>query len=179
MAAFGIYTIGHSNRTIEEFLRILKVHGIECVADVRTIPRSRHNPQFNADALKKSLKKAKILYAPLPKLGGLRKPRKDSRNLAWRNASFRGFADYMEAPEFEEGLGELLSLSGKKKTAMMCAEAVPWQCHRSLIADTLLARGIVAFHIFDHRKLEPHRLTPFGRIENDRVVYPAEQTSLL
>lgn len=174
-----IYTIGHSNRSIEDFIQILEVHGIECVADVRTIRRSRHNPQFNADALEASLKKAKILYGALPRLGGLRKPRKDSRNLGWRNASFRGFADYTETSEFDEGIRELLSLAEKKKTAIMCAEAVYWRCHRSLIADALLARGITCRHIFDDRKVEAHRLTPFGRIEEGRVTYPADQASLL
>ena len=174
-----IYTIGHSNRPIEDFIQILKAHQTECVVDVRTIRRSRHNPQFNADALEPSLKKAKILYVALPRLGGLRKPRKDSCNLGWRNASFRGFADYMETPEFEEGVRELIALAEKKRTAIMCAEAVYWRCHRSLIADALLARGMTALHIFDDQKVKPHRLTSFGRIEEGRVTYPTDQASLL
>lgn len=174
-----IYTIGHSNRSIEDFIQILEAHRIGCVADVRTIRRSRHNPQFNADALEQSLKEAKILYVSLPRLGGLRKPRKDSRNLGWRNASFRGFADYMETPEFEEDIRELVALVKEKRTAIMCAEALYWRCHRSLIADALLARGITCRHIFDDQKVEPHRLTPFGRMAEGRVTYPTDQASLL
>ncbi|MBI3596917.1 MAG: DUF488 domain-containing protein [Nitrospirae bacterium] len=173
-----IYTLGHSNRSLEAFLEILKAHGIRCVADVRTISRSRHNPQFNADALGPFLKSAGVHYTLLPRLGGLRKPRKDSRNLAWRNSSFRGFADYMETEEFEEGLQELLRLAAKKKTAILCAEAVYWRCHRSLIADALLARGIPAMHIMSPSKAEPHRLTSFAKIEGLHVRYPAEQQTL-
>ena len=126
-----------------------------------------------------SLEKARILYQALPRLGGLRKPRKDSRNLGWQNTSFRGFADYMETPAFEEGLMELLNLASEKRTTILCAEAVPWRCHRSLIADALLSRGTKALHILTAQKADEHRLTSFGRIENGRVVYPAQQAPLL
>ncbi len=177
-AAPSICTIGHSTRSIEELVRILRAHGVERLADVRTIPRSRRVPQFNAEALPKTLAAAGIEYVHLKQLGGLRRPRKDSRNLAWRNDSFRGYADYMETPEFEAALGDLLRLAGEKRTAIMCAEAVYWRCHRSLLADALLCRDVPVLHIFDEKKVEPHRLTRFARIENGRPTYPAEQSFL-
>src|SRR6267142_950438 len=136
-----ILTVGHSNRSLDAFVAILKAHGVECLADVRTIPRSRHNPQFNAETLQKSLSMAGIVYTRLPRLGGLRKPRKDSRNLAWRNDSFRGYADYMETTEFEKGIAELLALARDRRTAILCAEALYYRCHRSLISDALVSRG--------------------------------------
>jgi uncharacterized protein (DUF488 family) len=175
----SLYTVGHSTRSTEDFIRLLRAHGIERLADVRTIPRSRHNPQFNSDALERSLREAGIAYAPLPRLGGLRKPRKDSPNLGWRHSGFRGYADYMETPEFEAGLGELLAMAEGARTAVMCAEAVWWRCHRSVLADALLARGITVLHILHEKKVEPHRFTRFALVEGTRVTYPPEQPSLL
>ena len=137
-----VFTIGHSNRSLDAFLAILKAHQIECLADIRTIPRSRHNPQFSAESLEKSLPRAGISYARLPRLGGLRRPRKDSRNLAWRNDTFRGYADYMETAEFEKGIAELLALARDRRTAIMCAEALYYRCHRSLVSDALVCRGV-------------------------------------
>ena len=173
-----VLTVGHSNRSLDAFLAILKAHGVECLADVRTIPRSRHNPQFNAEALEKSLPMAGILYIRLPRLGGLRKPRRDSRNLAWRNDSFRGYADYMETAEFEKGIAELLALARDRRTAILCAEALYYRCHRSLISDALVCRGVDTIHLMDQRKTDGHRLTPFVKIEDGRPTYPAEQAPL-
>jgi len=173
-----IFTVGHSNRTIGAFLRILKANGIECLADVRTLPGSRHNPQFNAEALEASLRPAGVHYAHLLRLGGFRKPRADSRNLAWRNEGFRGFADYMETVEFERGLQELLELSRTARTAIMCAEAVWWRCHRALISDALLTRGMTTVHLLGENKMEEHRLTRFAKIEDGRLAYPADQPQL-
>jgi len=134
-------TIGHSNRSIEEFLEMLRAHSVELLVDVRTVPRSRHNPQFNRDMLPGSLATVGIGYEHMPGLGGLRKPRADSRNTGWRNLSFRSYADYMQTAEFETNLAKLLELEGTRKTAIMCAESVPWRCHRSLIADALTVHG--------------------------------------
>jgi hypothetical protein len=169
-----ILTIGHSTRPIDEFVQLLQQHGVELLADIRTIPRSRHNPQFNSEALAKSLARAGIEYAHLKELGGLRRPRPDSINMGWRNASFRGYADYMQTPEFEQALERLLRLCAQRRCAVMCAEAVPWRCHRSLLADALLARGIGAEHIISGSRREAHRFTPFARVERQRVLYPKE-----
>jgi uncharacterized protein (DUF488 family) len=168
-----IFTIGHSTRAWEEFRDLLRAHGIKRVIDVRTVPRSRHNPQFSRETLSTKLRNAKIGYVHLHKLGGRRHARPDSQNAGWRNASFRGYADYMQTPEFESGLERLLKLSSEKKCAIMCAEAVPWRCHRSLIADALLARGIPAAHIISIAKPRAHKLTSFARIRAHRVTYPA------
>ena len=171
---FAVMTIGHSRHTAEEFIRLLKAHGVEQVVDVRTVPRSQRNPQFNRDALPAALRAAKIGYVHLPQLGGLRRPKADSRNTAWRNASFRGYADYMQTPEFDVGLEALIDCAGKKRVAIMCAEAVPWRCHRSLIADALLARGIPSEHIMTERRRDRHKLTPWARVRGERVTYPGE-----
>jgi uncharacterized protein (DUF488 family) len=168
-----VFTIGHSTRTWEAFRELLRAHGIERVVDVRSIPRSRHNPQFNSETLSAKLRGARISYVHLRRLGGLRHARRDSPNMGWRNASFRGFADYMQTPEFEKGLQRLIELAKKKKTAIMCAEAVPWRCHRSLIADALTVRGICAAHIVSGKRVQVHTLIPFGRIQKDRITYPA------
>jgi uncharacterized protein (DUF488 family) len=168
-----VYTIGHSTRPIEDFIALLKAHEIQLLVDVRTIPRSRHNPQFNRDTLPDSLRPAHIDYQHMPELGGLRHARKDSTNLAWRNLSFRGFADYMQTPEFEQALTHLIEESRTSRTAIMCAEAVPWRCHRSLIADALVARGIEALEISSPTRTQPHKMTPFARIEGTQVHYPA------
>lgn len=171
-------TIGHSTRPIEEFLRILKAHGVERLLDVRTVPKSRYNPQFHTDALAASLQEAGIEYRHVPGLGGLRHARKDSTNTGWRNASFRGYADYMETAEFEKNLDGLLESAGEKRTVIMCAEAVPWRCHRSLIADALLARGIQAEHILSETDRKPHSLTSFAKVNGTRVTYPPESLTL-
>jgi uncharacterized protein (DUF488 family) len=168
-----IFTIGHSTRPIEDFIALLQAHEIQLLADVRTIPKSRHNPQFNLETLPKSLRPAHIAYEHMSELGGLRHARKDSTNLAWRNLSFRGYADYMQTPEFETALKHLIEEAKTRRTAIMCAEAVPWRCHRSLIADALLARGIEALEISSLTKAQPHKMTPFARIEGTKVHYPA------
>jgi uncharacterized protein (DUF488 family) len=169
-----VLTVGHSTRTIEDFVRILQANGAQCVADVRTIPRSRHNPQFNQDCLPRSLDQAGIGYVHLGGLGGLRHTTRQSQNLGWRNESFRGFADYMQTREFGEALAVLIRLAGKERIAVMCAEAIPWVCHRSLIADALVVRGVQVRHILSLSHCEPHRLTSFAIIRGLRVTYPAE-----
>jgi uncharacterized protein (DUF488 family) len=138
----AVFTIGHSARTWKVFLELLRAHGVKRVIDVRSIPRSRHNPQFNRETLSAKLRSARIGYVHLRKLGGLRHVRRDSQNMGWHNTSFRGFADYMQTPDFEAGLRRLITLAKQKKSMLMCAEAVPWRCHRSLIADALVVRGI-------------------------------------
>ncbi|HEV8702964.1 MAG TPA: DUF488 domain-containing protein [Candidatus Polarisedimenticolia bacterium] len=173
-----VYTVGHSNRSLEALLGILRAHGIECLADVRSVPRSRHNPQFNAESLAKSLPPAGIDYAPVPRLGGLRTPRADSRNLAFRNDSFRGYADYMESPEFDRGIADLLALARAKRTAIMCAEAIYDRCHRSLISDALVCRGVETLHVLDEKRSLRHPLSPSARIVDGRPTYPAAQGSL-
>jgi uncharacterized protein (DUF488 family) len=166
------WTIGHSTRPIDEFIRLLKVNHIDRLVDVRTIPRSRHNPQFNADRLAESLASVGINYQHAAKLGGLRKPKKDSVNQGWRNESFRGYADYMQTDEFRSALEDLMAYSKDKNTAIMCAEAVPWRCHRSLIADALVTRGCEVRHIMTETKADPHRLTSFATFTNGVLHYP-------
>lgn len=171
-------TIGHSNRPIEEFLRMLKAHGVETLVDVRTVPRSRHNPQFNRETLPQSLAAAGIQYEHFPGLGGLRHARKDSINTGWKNLSFRGYADYMQTAEFLENLQRLMEIEKSSRTAILCAESVPWRCHRSLIADVLTVREIPVSHIMSEAKANPHRLTAFALVNGDRVTYPAESLHL-
>ncbi len=171
----AIFTIGHSTRPVGEFTELLLAHGVTLLADVRTVPRSRHNPQFNRDALPETLAAAGIGYRHMPGLGGLRHARKDSPNMGWQNASFRGFADYMLTEEFAAGLRELMVLAEKERVAVMCAEAVPWRCHRSLIADALLVRGIKVAHIMGKGSPVPHELTRFARVEGEQLLYPAEE----
>jgi uncharacterized protein (DUF488 family) len=173
-----VLTIGHSNRPIEEFLAMLKAHGVELLVDVRTVPRSRHNPQFNLENLPESLTAAGIGHVHMPGLGGLRHPRKDSKNTGWRNDSFRGYADYMQTAEFSKNIDELLALDKERRVAVMCAESVPWRCHRSLIADALTARGIAVQHIMSATKASPHKLTSFARAEGERVTYPSPEMDL-
>lgn len=168
-----IYTIGHSTRPFDEFVAVLRAHAIEAVADVRTVPKSRHNPQFHIDALTRTLPEAGLGYVHLRALGGLRHARPDSPNAGWRNASFRGYADYMQTPEFAAGLAELLALAAEKRTVIMCAEAVPWRCHRSLVGDALLVRGHEVLDIYDERTAKPERLTSFAVVDGLEVTYPA------
>ncbi|HKE21566.1 MAG TPA: DUF488 domain-containing protein [Bryobacteraceae bacterium] len=167
-----IYTIGHSNRSLEEFLSLLSAHSIGLLADIRSVPKSRHNPQFNREAMAMSLPAAGIAYQHMAGLGGLRHPRKDSINLAWRNDSFRGYADYMQTAPFEGALAELIAAASSRRTAIMCAESVPWRCHRSLVADALTARGVEVKHIMTATTANPHKLTPFAAVEGVRVTYP-------
>jgi uncharacterized protein (DUF488 family) len=168
----SIFTIGHSTHPIEEFVDILQAHGVEQLADVRIIPKSRHNPQFNREALDATLTAHGISYTHMPGLGGLRHPRKDSINTAWKNASFRGYADYMQTPEFSKSLLLLIEFAAKSQTVIMCAEAVPWRCHRSLIADALLARGIAVEDILSKSQRKPHAFTSYARIDGESVTYP-------
>lgn len=167
-----ILTIGHSIHPIDEFIQLLRRHGVERLVDIRTIPRSRRNPQFNREALAKSLEHEGIAYMHLKELGGLRHPRPDSMNTGWRNAGFRGYADYMQTPEFEEALQRLLQLCAEHRCALMCAEAVPWRCHRSLLADALLAHGVAVEHILSGSRRDAHSLTLFARVQQTRVIYP-------
>ena len=170
-------TIGHSTRTIEEFVALLQAHGVACVVDVRTVPRSRHNPQFNKASLPRSLKKAGVGYVHLPGLGGLRHAKADSINVGWRNASFRGYADYMQTPEFGQSLEELIGLAKEEQVVLMCAEAVPWRCHRSMIADALVIRGIGAEDIMSLTRRQVHKLTPFAKVRGVKITYPAESSA--
>ncbi len=167
-----ILTVGHSTHSLEEFIRLLQVHAVAFIADIRTIPRSRHNPQFNKETLPESLKEADIGYLHMPALGGLRHARSDSPNTAWRNKAFRGFADYMQTQEFADGLNELIRVAKRKRTAVMCAEAVPWRCHRSLIADALLVRGVTVEHIMSATHRQLHVLTEWAKVEGKAVTYP-------
>jgi uncharacterized protein (DUF488 family) len=171
-------TVGHSNRPIDEFLDMLRAHNVQLLADIRTVPRSRYNPQFNRETLPASLASVGIEYRHLPGLGGLRHPRKDSTNTGWRNDSFRGYADYMQTPEFEQALDELLALATGRQVAIMCAESVPWRCHRSMVADALTARGIPVSHIMSAAKANPHKLTSFAHVENGRLTYPPPDLEL-
>ena len=170
-----VFTIGHSTRPADDFISLLNAHGIRQLADVRTIPRSRHNPQFGQDQLGPTLERAGIHYLHLPALGGLRHARRDSVNTAWRNASFRGYADYMQTQPFADALEELIALARKSPTAIMCAEAVPWRCHRSLIADALLVRGIDAKEIVSATRTQPHKLTPWAHVSGKTITYPGSE----
>lgn len=168
-----VFTIGHSTRPLDTFLDVLQAHGVTQVVDVRTLPRSRRNPQFNQETLPQALRANGIGYVHMPGLGGLRHARADSPNMAWRNESFRGFADYMQASEFDRSVAQLLDLAKGAQIALMCAEAVPWRCHRSLIADALTVRGVAVEHISGAGHRRPHVLTPWAKVEGERVSYPA------
>ena len=170
----AIYTVGHSTRSATDFVALLVAHGIRQLGDVRTVPRSRHNPQFNSDTLAKTLREAGIGYAHLPALGGLRRTTSSSVNLGWRNTSFRGYADYMQTDAFKAAVDNLIALAAPARTAIMCAEAVPWRCHRSLIADALVVRGIEALEIVNTTRTTPHALTPFARVDGIDLTYPPE-----
>ena len=173
-------TLGHATRPIDAFLAVLKMHHVALVADVRTVPRSRANPQFAREALEASLRDAGIRYAHLPALGGLRRPKPDSPNTGWKNTSFRGYADHMQTPEFLGGVEELLALAESvgatngagSRVALVCAEMVPWRCHRSLVADALLVRGYAVDELIGDSRVRPHALTPFARVVGSRVTYP-------
>lgn len=174
MSRFPVYTIGHSTRPIEEFIELLRINGVECLVDIRTIPKSRRNPQYWQDALAESLEGAGIDYVYLPGLGGRRRARKDSINTAWRNGSFKGYADHMQTDEFASALAELIRISGEKVTAIMCAEAVPWRCHRSLVADALVVRDIEVRNIMSATSTTIHALRDWAHVEGDTITYPGE-----
>ena len=167
-----ICTIGHSNRSLETFLDLLQRNEIERVLDVRTVPRSRHNPQFNRDELPVSLDVINISYTHLPGLGGLRHARTDSPNTGWHNLSFRGYADYMQSPEFADNIQWVANLANTERCVLMCAEAVPWRCHRSMIGDALLVRGIRVEDIIGPKARKPHVLTSFAKVVGMQVTYP-------
>lgn len=169
-----VLTIGHSNRPIEEFVSLLWCNEVARVLDVRTVPRSRHNPQFNRDALPATLESAGIGYSHLPALGGLRRPHADSPNAGWRNLSFRGYADYMQSPEFDDSIDRVVELAKAERCVLMCAEAVPWRCHRSLVGDALLVRGVRVEDIIGPGERRPHQLTRFAHVAGKRITYPQD-----
>jgi uncharacterized protein (DUF488 family) len=177
--ADAIFTVGHSTLSIGQFLALIKTYGIERLVDIRTIPRSRHNPQFNDTALAGSLEAEHLEYLPMPALGGLRRSRADSPNAGWRNKSFRGYADYMQTEAFADALESLIDMSHANRVAIMCAEAVPWRCHRSLVADALTVRGVPVVEILSEGSYRMHKLTPFAQVEGMRITYPPEQGTLL
>ena len=170
-----IFTIGHSTRPLAEFIELLRANGVKRVIDIRTVPRSHHNPQFNRETLGPELRAAGIGYVHLKKLGGLRHAKPDSKNLGWHNASFRGFADYMQTPEFEAGLERAMKLGETKPSTLMCAEAVPWRCHRSLVADALVVRGYTVEDIVSGSPPREHKLTPFALVQGTKVTYPTDK----
>ena len=170
--ALVVLTIGHSTRTLEDFISLLRKYNVQKVVDIRTIPRSKHNPQFNREELPNSLKAAGISYVHMPGLGGLRHSVRDSLNAGWRNLSFRGFADYMQKDEFEKSLEELMEQAKTERLALMCAEAVSWRCHRSLIADALLVRGVHVKHILSRTSLQAHKITSWAKVDGTRITYP-------
>jgi uncharacterized protein (DUF488 family) len=174
-----VFTLGHSTLPIDRFIALLRTYGIERLVDIRTIPRSRHNPQFNGAALADTLSAEDIDFVHIPALGGLRHAHKDSPNTGWRNGSFRGYADYMQTEAFLRGLETLIQLGRSKRTAIMCAEAVPWRCHRSLVADALGVRGIPVVEILSETSYRMHKLTSFAQVEGMRITYPPEQATLL
>jgi len=168
-----LFTIGHSTHTIEEFIALLNAHNVRHLVDVRSIPKSRHVPQFNSDTLASSLNAAGIAYTHIKNLGGRRHSRKNSANTGWRNTSFRGYADYMSTPQFAEGIDTLIQIAQKVPSAIMCAEAVPWRCHRSLIADALTVRDWNVVDIISASPATQHRLTPFLKVVDGKLTYPA------
>jgi uncharacterized protein (DUF488 family) len=173
-----VLTVGHSTHPFDEFVGILKAHGVEQLVDVRTVPKSRHVPQYNTEFLARELPLHGIEYVHMKALGGLRKAAKDSVNTGWRNASFRGYADYMTTEEFRKGIERLLELAQQKRTVVMCAEAVPWRCHRSLIGDALVMRGVPVHDIMSATSLREHGLTPFARVQGNKIIYDGDKPSL-
>jgi uncharacterized protein (DUF488 family) len=175
----AIFTLGHSTLPIEPFIALLRTYGVERLVDIRTVPRSRHNPQFNDAALAGTLTAEHLEYVPMQTLGGLRHARKDSPNTGWRNGSFRGYADYMQTEKFQDALETLIRMSHQKRVAIMCAEAVPWRCHRSLVADALSVRGIPVVEILSESSYRMHKLTPFAQVKGTQITYPPKQATLL
>lgn len=170
-----VLTVGHSTRPLEEFIALLQAHAVTSLIDVRTVPRSRHNPQFNSDSLLVALEAAGIGYVHIAGLGGFRRTLPGSVNMGWRNVSFRGFADYMQTEEFAKNLAELIERARQERIALMCAEAVPWRCHRSLIADALVVHGIRAEEIISKTRRQAHVLTPFAKVDGTTITYPLQE----
>lgn len=170
-----VLTVGHSTRGLVEFIELLAAHSVTRLVDVRTVPRSRHNPQFNRDTFPAALEVASIGYEHVAGLGGFRRAGPQSPNLGWRNASFRGYADYMQTAEFAQNLASLIKLAKQERVAIMCAEAVPWRCHRSMIADALVIHGIRVEEIINATRREVHRLTPFASVDGTTITYPPEE----
>jgi len=170
--SLAIFTIGHSTRTIDEFIDLIKTFDVILIVDVRTVPRSRHNPQFNKETLPNTLKSYSIKYIHMPEIGGLRRPKHDSVNLAWRNSGFRGYADYMQTKEFIDNLLKIVALSRENCIALMCAEALPWRCHRSLISDALVVRHVKVQHIISAISLISHQLSEMAQVEGTKITYP-------
>ncbi len=177
--AGAIFTVGHSTRPIDGFIALLQVYGVVHLVDIRSVPKSRHNPQFNSDVLAAVLRVHHIDYTPMSALGGLRKPHKDSPNMGWRNESFRGYADYMQTTAFQHAVEQLMVMGRAAPTAIMCAEAVPWRCHRSLVADALAVRGVPVVEILSETSWRRHELTSFAHVEGTAITYPPEQGQLL
>ncbi len=171
-----IFTIGHSTRSIEEFIELLKINGVKRLVDIRTVPRSRHNPQFERTALEKSLPSHGIDYVYMKELGGLRPKVKNSLNLGWHNESFRNYADYMQSPEFANGIDTLVKLAAETPTVIMCAEAVPWRCHRSLVGDALLVRDVRVRDIMSETSTKDHTLTSFAVVDGTKLTYPKDDS---
>jgi uncharacterized protein (DUF488 family) len=167
-----VLTVGHSTRTLEEFIDILRVYGVTLLVDVRTVPHSRHNPQFNKEVLPNGLKPYGVRYIHMPEIGGLRHPKHDSVNMAWKNSGFRGYADYMQTQEFTDNLLKIISLARENRLALMCAEALPWRCHRSLISDALVVRHVKVEHIIGKESVINHHLTEFAHVEGTKITYP-------
>ena len=174
----AVFTVGHSTLPIERFIALLQTYGVKRLVDIRSAPRSRHNPQFNDTSLAESLTARQIEWVHIQALGGLRRAHKDSPNTGWRNESFRGYADYMQGEEFRDALETLIRMSRQERAAIMCAEAVPWRCHRSLVADALSVRGIPAVEILSESSYRMHKLAPFARVEGTRITYPPGQATL-
>ena len=171
-SSLSVLTIGHSTRSIDEFIRLLTAHRVDRVIDIRTIPRSRHNPQFSRDLLSQALRRVGIRYRHMPGLGGLRHPRRNSANSGWRNAGFRGYADYMQTASFRRSLDRCIDIAKGSHVVLMCAEAVPWRCHRSLVADALIVRGIAVSEITSGVRARPHSLTPWAEVNGTHITYP-------
>ena len=171
-AELTLYTIGHSTRTLDEFIALLKSYGIILLVDVRTVPRSRHNPQFNKETLPATLKPAGVRYLHMPEIGGLRHPKRDSINLALKNLGFRGYADYMQTKEFADNLLKIVALARENCLTLMCAEALPWRCHRSLISDALIARHVKVLHIISTTSAITHQVSELAQLEGTRITYP-------
>ena len=171
-----VHTVGHSTRTLDELVEVLRQHDVDLLVDIRGIPLSRHTPQFNSESLRNDLPGHGLGYVHLSRLGGRRPTRADSPNAGWRNKSFRGYADYMQTDDFRAGLEELLELAERSHPAIMCAEAVPWRCHRSLVGDALLVRGVRVLDIFDASQAREQTLTSFARVDGDRILYPPDET---
>ncbi|MDD5319442.1 MAG: DUF488 domain-containing protein [Methylococcales bacterium] len=171
-----VLTVGHSTRPLEAFIDLLKAHSVTRLIDVRTVPRSRHNPQFDRDTFSVALESSGIHYTHAIGLGGFRRTSPDSPNLGWRNEAFRGYADYMQTPEFAENLADLIERAKQERVALMCAEAVPWRCHRSLIADALIVHGIRVEEIISETRRQLHTMTPFAKVDGTAITYPPYET---